>query len=54
MTPAVIPSEEKLSRHVTLEVADNGGHVGFVDGGTPWRPTFYLPPRLLGYLEEHA
>ncbi len=54
MTPAVIPTEEKLSMHVTLEVADSGGHVGFIDGGTPWRPTFYLPPRLLGFLEEHS
>jgi predicted alpha/beta-fold hydrolase len=43
-----------LSDDVTLEVAENGGHVGFVDGGTPWRPTFYLPGRIIEFLEPFA
>ena len=43
MTPEVIPDESQLSDQVTLEVSDSGGHVGFVSGGTPWRPSFYLP-----------
>ena len=54
MTPAVIPDANRLSEFVTLEVAENGGHVGFIDGGTPWRPTFYLPPRLTGFLAPYA
>lgn len=54
MTPGVIPSHERLSERVSLEVAEHGGHVGFVDGGTPWRPTFYLPGRLIGFLENYA
>lgn len=54
MTPNVIPDEAILSDNVTLEVAENGGHVGFVSGGTPWRPTFYLPGRILEFLEPHA
>ncbi len=54
MTPDVIPSEEALAPDVTLEVAENGGHVGFVAGGTPWRPTYYLPGRILEFLEPHA
>jgi predicted alpha/beta-fold hydrolase len=53
MTPDVIPSSDQLSEHVSLEIAESGGHVGFVDGGTPWRPTYYLPRRLLGFLEEN-
>ena len=36
------------------EVADAGGHVGFIEGGTPWRPSFYLPGRLMGFLEPLA
>ena len=51
MTPAVIPPAELLSDAVTLEVSDQGGHVGYIDGGTPWNPTFYLPGRLIGFLE---
>ena len=54
MTPAVIPYDEDVSEHVTIEVANSGGHVGFVEGGTPWRPTFYLPPRILSFLEPYA
>jgi len=54
MTPRVIPSADRLSDYVTLEVAENGGHVGFVNGGPPWRPTFYLPGRILEFLEPFA
>ena len=36
------------------DIAENGGHVGFIDGGPPWRPTYYLPERLLGFLEPFA
>ena len=54
MTPAVIPAEDQLSDQVTIELAAAGGHVGFVEGGTPWRPRFYLPPRLIEFLEPYA
>ncbi len=54
MTERVIPSADRLSEQVTLEVAETGGHVGFIDGGRPWRPSFYLPERILGFLEPHA
>lgn len=52
MTPDIIPGEEMLSDNVLLEVSDSGGHVGFVEGGTPWRPKFYLPRRVLDFLES--
>jgi hypothetical protein len=51
MTPKVVPGAEQLSEHVTLEISTHGGHVGFIEGGTPWRPRFYLPERLIGFLE---
>lgn len=54
MTPAVIPEPGRLSGDVTIEVAAAGGHVGFVAGGTPWRPRFYLPDRIIGFLAPHA
>jgi predicted alpha/beta-fold hydrolase len=54
MTPDVIPRPEQLSEQVTLEVSDYGGHVGFIEGGTPWQPRFYLPGRLIGFLEPLA
>ncbi len=54
MTPHVIPTADRLSDCVTLEVAEHGGHVGFIDGGLPWRPTYYLPARILQFLEPSA
>jgi hypothetical protein len=54
MTPCVIPDENQIAESVVLEVSELGGHVGFIDGGTPWRPTFYLPERVLGFLAPYA
>ncbi len=51
MTPAVIPHGDRLSEAVTLEVSENGGHVGFIEGGSPIRPSFYLPRRIIEFLE---
>jgi predicted alpha/beta-fold hydrolase len=54
MTREVIPDDDQLSEHVTLEVSETGGHVGFISGGTPWRPQFYLPERILDFLRPNA
>jgi len=54
MTPDVIPDPNSLSESVSMEISDAGGHVGFISGGTPWRPTFYLPARILEFLEPFA
>lgn len=53
MTPDVIPAEDGVSDAVTIEVSESGGHVGFIHGGTPWRPRYYVPKRIIGFLEEH-
>ena len=52
MTPAAIPDEDKLSEDVRIEVSSVGGHVGFVGGRLPWRPKYYLPSRIIGFLES--
>jgi len=54
MTPDVIPHRDRLSEHVTLEISEAGGHVGFIEGGTPWRPKYYLPPRILQFLSSYS
>ncbi len=54
MTQKVIPSADRMSSAVTLEVATHGGHVGFINGGTPWHPEFYLPGRIIEFLEPHS
>lgn len=52
MTPAVIPDSGQLSDSVRLEVSRHGGHVGFVSGGTPWRPQYFLPKRIIDFLDS--
>jgi hypothetical protein len=54
MTADVIPAVDQLAAAVTLELAENGGHVGFISGGKPWRPEFYLPGRILEFLGPFA
>ena len=51
MTPGVIPHRDRLSRQITLEISEGGGHVGFIEGGTPWAPEYYLPRRVIEFLE---
>lgn len=52
MTPEVIPEADRLSAQITMEVSATGGHVGFVEGGTPWQPKFYLPRRVTDFLDS--
>jgi predicted alpha/beta-fold hydrolase len=51
MTPDIIPSSHQISASTTLELAEHGGHLGFVSGS--WsHPIFWLEERLPEYLKE--
>lgn len=52
MAAGIVPDAEALSRHVTLEIAQSGGHVGFVSAGALGRPYCWLERRLTEYLHE--
>ncbi len=52
MKPEMLPGPEVLSDQITLEISEQGGHVGFIAGGTPWKPRFYLPSRIIEFLDE--
>ncbi|MFQ5983763.1 MAG: hydrolase, partial [Woeseiaceae bacterium] len=53
MSPEVIPDEEALSDCVTFEISELGGHVGYISGGTPWRPEYFLPRRITDFLASN-
>lgn len=53
MTPATLPQADELADNVILEVADHGGHVGFISGQYPWKPVYWLEPRIIDYLNGY-
>jgi len=52
MVPGVIPGQAELGPEVRLELTEHGGHVGFIDGGTPWRPHYWLETRIIHFLRQ--
>jgi uncharacterized protein len=60
MTLEVIPELSRLPPQVEYELHNHGGHLGFIEGGSPWRPSFYLERRIISFLfgflsgESHA
>ncbi|MDX1516912.1 MAG: hydrolase [Woeseiaceae bacterium] len=53
MTPAIAGAIDNVSDEVTIEFSEHGGHVGFISGGTPWRPSYYLPGRITEFLSPY-
>ncbi|HCH66091.1 MAG: hydrolase [Deltaproteobacteria bacterium] len=51
MHPDIVPEVKELSSHVTVELTQGGGHVGFVDGPI-WRPRYWLDHRIPAWLDD--
>lgn len=50
MYPSTSPREDELSEHVTLELSEYGGHVGFVERPFGARGPWWLERRILAWL----
>jgi len=48
----LIPDQSEVSDHVTMEISDNGGHLGFVWGRWPWTAKFWVDKRAPEFLES--
>jgi len=53
MTDDLLPDPNELSGYVTLEIVENGGHVGFISGRFPWNPEYWLEKRAPEFLSEY-
>ncbi len=49
LMPGSTPNPDELAPAVHLELSPCGGHVGFISGGTPWAPRFWLEDRLKAF-----
>ncbi len=48
-----LPSPDELSPQIQFELSAHGGHVGFIAGGWPWAPRFWLDERLGAFLSPY-
>lgn len=49
LSPNSVPKAEQLSKSVTFELSQHGGHVGFISGSSPFKAHYWLESRTLGY-----
>jgi predicted alpha/beta-fold hydrolase len=47
-----VPNENELSEHVHLELSENGGHVGFVAGKSPFHAEYWVDQRIVKWLDQ--
>lgn len=52
MTEKVIPNPDETAPAISLEVYEQGGHVGFVDGPWPWKARYWLEERVPRFMAE--
>lgn len=52
MTPDAVPRREELAPSIRLELSASGGHVGFVEGNSPWSARYWLEDRIPCFLGE--
>lgn len=50
LAPSVIPAQPRPP--VQLLLSEHGGHVGFISGGTPWRPVYWLDQIIPNFLQQ--
>ncbi|RUR10644.1 hydrolase [Legionella septentrionalis] len=53
MSPEVLPASSELSKAVTLELSEKGGHVGFIAGAMPGNPVYWLEKRIPEFLRQY-
>lgn len=50
MAADVVPRRHEMSPAIELDLLPHGGHVGFVAGGSPWQPDYWLERRIASFI----
>lgn len=53
MTEEALPELDELSSSIHLEITQGGGHVGFIAGENPFKPTYWLEQRIPEFLKQN-
>lgn len=54
MNRNALPSEDDLSKEVTLELTEQGGHISFIYEHTPFKAKFGVKKDLLNFLNKNS
>ncbi|MEE9327335.1 MAG: hydrolase [Cocleimonas sp.] len=46
-----VPEEQELSQSIQLELSEQGGHVGFITGKSPFHAEYWVDQRILEWLD---
>jgi predicted alpha/beta-fold hydrolase len=52
MTEEILPNLDELSPTIQLEITQGGGHVGFIGGDIPFKPSYWLDQRIPEFFEQ--
>ncbi|PHQ82382.1 MAG: hydrolase [Coxiella sp. (in: Bacteria)] len=48
-----VPDVTELSPSIQFEISQHGGHMGFIKGGLPWKPSYWFAQRVVSFFERH-
>ena len=52
--PDSVPEGSELSASIKLEISQHGGHMGFIKGGLPWKPSYWFAQRVQHFFDLHC
>jgi hypothetical protein len=48
-----VPDASELSKSISLEISQHGGHMGFIKGGLPWKPSYWFAQKIKSFFDKH-
>lgn len=47
-----VPTPQELSEHISMAMTQHGGHMGFITGGLPWKPSYWFTKRVTDFFDK--
>ena len=49
-----VPDAKELSNSILMEVSQHGGHMGFITGGLPWKPSYWFAEHITAFFDKYV